>query len=240
MYDHKSCSIFPTPTLKLLTSCTGTIAPSTMKASPSTTLQTAESAGSNLTHTNVASPPSKVVLPYKINPIPTLVSVLAAAGIIICCLVIVEALIAAIICYKMKKRQSRRIHTALHDEEYIATITTAEIHEIPTDNGGTLESVKESTNNRYSLKRVTDKKKKKSQLHNFSPTKNYGSKYISPTSVAHDIPTEYLHSVGTAKEIIQNSDPGLGFLEDTSTEEDLSTQLDKLADGLVMRREAWI
>lgn len=200
MYDHKSCSIFPTPTLKLLTSCTGTIAPSTMKASPSTTLQTAESAGSNLTHTNVASPPSKVVLPYKINPIPTLVSVLAAAGIIICCLVIVEALIAAIICYKMKKRQSRRIHTALHDEEYMydtniiyhcyhllllplplffsATITTAEIHEIPTDNGGTLESVKESTNNKYSLKRVTDKKKKKSQLHNFSPTKNYGSKYM--------------------------------------------------------------
>ena len=51
---------------------------------------------------------------------------------------------------------------------------------------------------------------------------------LTSKPVAHDIPTEYLLSVGTAREITQNRHPGL----ESSTEEDLGTQMDKLADGL--------
>lgn len=91
-----------------------------MNVSSSIALQIAEPARSYSTLTDIASStPTQVVSSIQINPIPTLVSILTAAGIIICCLVIAEAIIAAIICYKKKKRQSRRIYPAVHDERHM-------------------------------------------------------------------------------------------------------------------------
>ena len=175
-----------------------------MNVSSSIALQIAEPAKSYSTLTDIASStPTQVVSSIQINPIPTLVSILTAAGIIICCLVIAEAIIAAIICYKKKKRQSRRIYPAVHDERHMydanciitvlfqlfiitvfsivsfssETRTTGQIHEIPTENG-TMETIKESTKNQYSLKSVMETMQKKSQKHNYSPTKKYGSKYL--------------------------------------------------------------
>ena len=47
---------------------------------------------------------------HEMSPVPTLVSILTAAGIILCCLLLAELIAALLYCRKRKKRKPQAVH----------------------------------------------------------------------------------------------------------------------------------